>query len=289
MKIHWKSVKPILVSTLIVTVFLLWLRLTPQTDAKIARPTFTSAEEWAAAMNQEGTGEIRYRVDFPDSNPGRHTDPAAPGEVLKTKSEGPLTAEAQYWVAIHCDTFIRMAQNVLDETSGSSETPDFRVAEAQLDALNSIYTYNAMKELAASGAYITFLEGEWPPPTPDGCMQIMTTPYPLQSGKTGHALFWIDTRYRKELNDIYGMLKETRAAARWERIRNWNDRPEPNRRDEIEEYLQLDAKALGDPSANLTSAEFARYWRMQMLLQELNAEVFHGRTLLFERAANNPR
>jgi hypothetical protein len=256
---------------------------------RIERVSFTNAEKWTSAVNSAGQGEIRYGVDVLDSLPGPGRIPAGLGKVSEVKTEGPVTAEAKFWISCHCDNIINGASKKLDSYIMPGGQSDFQVAVDQLAALKDIYVYTAMKELVASGSYITYTKGQFPPSSPDGCMTVSTTQYPLQNGKEGHAVFWIDTRYRRELQEIYELLKETRTAARWERIRSWNERPEAARQSEIEEYLQLSAKAMDDPTANLTSVEFARYWRMRLLLLELNAEVVHGRSFLFERSGGQPR
>ncbi len=85
------------------------------------------------------------------------------------------------------------------------------------------------------------------------------------------------------------MLAETCTFERWERLRDWNNRPESLRRAEIDEYLQLKEKSAGDPTTNLSSAEFARYWRMEVLLRDLGAEAQHGSPLLFEQQGTRSR
>lgn len=267
---------------------LCWIFLSSPFDSvAVAHPT--NVEEQKASVDRAGSGEIRYAVDVSSDNGKPDDAPKSPAKALKVKSEGLFTDQAQYWLVSFCDGIISEANQKLNQVGVLAGSSEFQVAVDQLDALKDIYVYSAMKELVASGSYITFTAGQFPPPAPDGCMTIRTTQYPLQNGKEGHAVFWIDTRYRRELQEIYESLKETRAAARWERIRSWNERPEAERQSEIEEYLQLSAKAMDEPTANLTSVEFARYWRMRLLLLELNAEVVHGRSFLFERSGGQPR
>lgn len=257
---------PAILLVALAALLLTWIQCS-RVDREPSELVFFDPERWAAAATEHGQGLIRYSA--PASTPSQSSeDPSgvsseltvAQGTAnLPVHSMGLVTPNAVRWLSNVCDNIIAGGDMELVRSEKDASLSSAQRSWSQIEALKDMYLYKAVQELIRSGGYITFPVGEAPPPCPEGCVYVELGPAALRSGQEGKLVVWVDTKRRQELADVYGMLSETRAAARWERLRDWNNRPEADRRAEIDDYLSLSSKAVGDATKNLTADEFARY------------------------------
>lgn len=278
----------IALTVIALAILVLWAVLDRGASMTVHEDHFSDPEQWAAATTATGEGLIRHAAPQVPSD----ADPnAALGgtQDLTVASLGPLSPHGVRIFSAMCEKQIADANRRIDQSLMPSSRSGASVALSQYEALKNIYLYKSVQELLSAGSYISFpVEGS-PPQRPSGCAYVQHSPLPLENGTMANVVVWVDVKRRRELGEVYDMLKETRAAARWERLRDWNNRPEADRRAEIDDYLSLSSKAMGDPTKNLTADEFARYWRLHAILLELDAEAIHGRTMLFERQGSGRR
>lgn len=265
---------------------LVWLVAIYWNDPTAARPTevhFKEPEKWTAAMTEQGGGRIRY--SDPQNEVGRDSDSdtSAAAPSIDVPSAGPLSSDGLRWCLRTCEGFVSEADKKLENSNTGGGEDKVRIAYRQCEALQVLYLYKTVEELLRKGSYITYLPDNVPPPCPKGCTYVEMAGMPLQGGGTANVVVWVDLMRRRELTDAFQLLAETRQAARWERLKEWNSRPETERRAEINDYLVLSQKAMQDPTRNLSADELVRYWRLHAVLLELNAEAVHGRDMIFER------
>lgn len=244
---------------------------------------FVEPEEWAAAAMEHGEGRIRYIGSSGKDGDAYDVQAVSTEAALEVKSAGRLSSDGLRWSLGTCAGFIAESDKKLGNDEQGLGGDRAAIAYRQCEALQVMCLYKAVEELIQRGAYITYLAGEAPPVCPKGCTYIEMAGMPLETGGTANLVVWVDLKHRRGLADTYQLLAETRQAARWERLRAWNNRPESERRTEIDDYLALSQKANGQAAKNLSADEFARYWGLHALLLELDAEAIHGSTMIFER------
>lgn len=247
-----------------------------QADRGDVRPV--APEERAVVVHETGEGEMRFA-------PGPATDDASSstgsnGAIDRDSvlSRGPLSAASLKALTDSLARQIDRHHSSLAESRvvGSRPTKDQK-------SLVDMATKMAVLERVVAGDYWTLAPEAETPPIPAGCGSMQIDPHRLPNGDVVKVVVIFDATKVTRLQAMIQSLNSAKEADREQRLREWNAQPDEVRSEAIQRHVQLRIQAGDNPRVHLSSGEFADYWRMELLLDALGADVVPGRTVLFPR------
>ncbi len=240
---------------------------------------FSDPEEWAKAVSRTGEGEMRFApAAGSDSTDSAGASSGGEAPVVTVRSLGPLSSASLEALTGSLARQIDQTHKLLGESGLGMSSP-----VKDLKALVDMTTKMAVLERVAAGDYWTLPQEAETPPIPSGCGSMQIDPHRLPNGEVVKVLVIFDAAKVSGLKGMIQALHSAKQADREQRLRDWNAQSDEIRSEAIQRHVQLRIKAGDNPRAQMSSGEFADYWRMELLLDSLGADVVPGRTVLFPR------
>lgn len=221
----------------------------PSSSAQILEP-----EDWIERVAEVGSGVVRTTL----------APSVLPQQELELRHQGPLSLGGREQVR-------RMIDSSLDQVARSMESMRTEDPGSDLEhfsrELRKIARYEELlivREQLEKGTYLTLQNGDDFPPTSRDRSDYAIGPVGLERGGFGHVLFFVD-RKRQTLRDLYDAIRETRAASREQRIREFNQKPFAERRQWVDRFVLLSARAKED----IKSLAIDEFHEFTMMLQEI--------------------
>jgi len=250
----------VIVVVFAVGVAIAWaLRPTYQDGAARSSANF---EEWVEEVAKTGSGIVRAQVDGGNGQPGATT------RDDEYRSAGPLSGAGLKQISSFARA--RLADLERQIEALPSEPIDMM---RELELLITYEEWVVAREHIDSGRYLTIPEGQAAPSTPRNCQEFVFSPHPLESGGVAQVFLVVDRSLHKGLRDICAQYSSLAEDARRLKMAQFNERPLPERRSWVADYVSLREKVRRVGRLGLTSDELSAWLSKTQMLRGLRAEV----------------